>query len=256
MGSKSSVSFQVSEERKIVESVPVRVCSALYMGSCVHLIFLISVSFSIAGNLIGLTGYSWWTTQEYDHGLWRYSHTLSGNRGRYYYIRQDLLNSHGEYYITTLLLATSCVFIVASAICETLIYFDCIQRAQNKGIQIEEQCCGKLLFVVSIISMCFAHVCGFGALVYVERALENNFKIMTRGWSNVGCWLGYVVGAVLFTAGCVVSCVKRTSNGVFSIVQVEPYAGDSNNAPEVKSLFGTAGARKDSKQVRFKSQFL
>merc|ERR1712193_151230 len=187
------------------------------MGSCVHLILLIGIFFSLVGNLIGLTGYSWWTTGQYEHGLWRYCHHLSGGRGHEYHTRDNLLHQHGEYYVATLLLAISTLFLIISAICTTVVYFDCCFDHRSL--------CRRFNSVVCVVSVCGSVVSGFGALVYVELSLAHNFAAMTRGWSSIGCWVGYGVGVVLFVVGCGVK-VKQNVVGSSSvnIVHVEPVA--------------------------------
>jgi len=200
------------------------------MGSCLIITLFAGICFTLTGNLIGLTGYSWWKSAPYDHGLWRYCRTLPGNRGKIFYIRSDLFNSHREYFVATVLLGVSCGFIAASAIATVLSYF---YRNEIKIKIINELASTFFIFVAAAL--------GWSALIYIEVKLEDQFNNMDRGWSNIFCLLGYIASIEVLIQSIImaVGSIKSTTSTTGTIVQVECYEGEGNeshNKPQVKFL--------------------
>lgn len=180
---------------------------------CVNTLFT-GICITLTCNLIGLTGYSWWHSSPYDHGLWRYCITLPGSRGRLYYIREDLINNYPHYFKTTVLLGVSCGFIIIAGISNLLVYH---YRNETKKKIINQGLCA--------ISMFIAVTLGFSAMLYAEVKLKANFDDMTRSWSNIMCWLGYVVSLITLVQSIIVviMSVKNVTSSTGSIVQVECY---------------------------------
>ena len=123
-----------------------------------------------------------------------------------------------------------------------IIYFRCLRH--------KHYCYDKLVVVVAVVCSCFAQCSGFGALVYVERSMVHNYRTMSRGWSNVGCWTGYGLSSVLLLVASCVSCVEMKKSGEHNIVHVQPYLPHCDTTHE-ETLFAP---HKHSKQVRFQKK--
>ena len=82
--------------------------------------------------------------------------------------------------------------------------------------------------------------------------MAHNFRTMSRGWSNVGCWTGYGLSSVLLLVTSCVSCVEMKKSGEHNIVHVQPYLPHCDTTHE-ETLFA---AHKHSKQVRFQKKNL
>ena len=182
------------------------------MGSRSIITLSAGICFTLAGNLIGLTGYSWWRTDNFDHGLWRYCETLPGTRGRLYHIRKNLA-SHKEYFIATILLGVSCGFLIISFVSTTLafVYQDIIKR---KNINL----------IVSAVSVFLASILGLSSLIYIEVVMKQQFVIMDRSWSNICCWLGYGVSVFVFilSVHIVYVDIKTSTRTAAIMVEVGP----------------------------------
>ena len=190
------------------------------MGCAIALLVLnfICVCLAVAGNVAALTGYSWWKSGNgRETGLWRYCEKK--NNLNSCTLRSDLFQfdrtSTLDIAIVLLLMIASCGFLFFALI-STLSMFCCMR---SKGCW----CCGA---ATTAIKLFLGAGAGIAAMVYAEIKFETEFKITTRGWSNIVGWVGSGLGLIAFVLSAAMCCVKPSGyrGGNVNVVVNPPYA--------------------------------